>query len=159
MYVIGHTNDSLIKDPFNLGLNQGPRGTKAKPTLVPSMFEERIVGCICKYSVMWLLDNLIMWLFDYPLFKLSIYSSHLCIHLFNLLLFHVSIHFHVELFIHPFMSYICPSVFQAFIFSIHCSSGEPDATYITWMNLKKGPAQRCECGQWYQLIEANPMKV
>ena len=27
----------------------GPGGTKANPTKVPSMDDERIVGCICKY--------------------------------------------------------------------------------------------------------------
>jgi cytochrome c oxidase subunit 5b len=36
-----------IEDPFNMGLNTGPWGTKDKPTLVPSMFEERLVGCVC----------------------------------------------------------------------------------------------------------------
>ena len=29
-------------------VREGPKGTKASPTMVPSMFEERIVGCICK---------------------------------------------------------------------------------------------------------------
>jgi len=28
-----------------------PGGTRDKPTLVPSMFEERIVGCICEFLV------------------------------------------------------------------------------------------------------------
>ena len=27
-------------------------GTKEKPTVVPSMYQERLVGCICKSSVM-----------------------------------------------------------------------------------------------------------
>ena len=28
----------------------GPWGTKEKPQVVPSMFEERIVGCICEFG-------------------------------------------------------------------------------------------------------------
>lgn len=38
-----------IQDPFNMGVIQGEWGTKTKPTVVPSMYEERIVGCICEY--------------------------------------------------------------------------------------------------------------
>ena len=30
--------------------------------------------------------------------------------------------------------------------------GEEDATAINWMILKKGPAQRCECGNFFQLV-------
>ncbi|XP_065916615.1 cytochrome c oxidase subunit 5B, mitochondrial-like [Dysidea avara] len=37
-----------IEDPFNMKIPEGPGGTRGKPTLVPSMFEERIVGCICE---------------------------------------------------------------------------------------------------------------
>jgi len=31
---------------------EGPGGTRDKPTLVPSMFGERIVGCICEFCVL-----------------------------------------------------------------------------------------------------------
>ena len=37
-----------FQDPFNMGVVQGEWGTKAKPTIVPSMYEERLVGCICE---------------------------------------------------------------------------------------------------------------
>ena len=30
--------------------------------------------------------------------------------------------------------------------------GEEDATSINWMILKKGAAQRCECGNFFQLV-------
>ena len=40
-----------MQDPFNMSLNEGPWGTKDKPRLVPSMYEERIVGCICELWV------------------------------------------------------------------------------------------------------------
>jgi len=63
-------------DPFNLNVKKGPAGTKESPTVVPSSFDQRIVGCIC----------------------------------------------------------------------------EEDATAINWMILKKGPAQRCECGNFFQLV-------
>ena len=47
--------------------------------------------------------------------------------------------------------------------SLLCSSpsipGEEDATYINWMMVKKGPPQRCECGHWFELIEAKPTKI
>lgn len=32
-------------------VEKAPGGTKEKPQLVPSMFSERIVGCICKLYV------------------------------------------------------------------------------------------------------------
>ena len=35
-------------DPFNLKVHTGPGGTKVNPTKVPSMDDERIVGCICE---------------------------------------------------------------------------------------------------------------
>ncbi len=72
-----------LEDPFNMKVQTGPMGTKDKPRLVPSMYEERIVGCIC----------------------------------------------------------------------------EEDQSYINWMVLKGGPAQRCECGNWFQLVKANPTKL
>ena len=31
----------------------GPPGTKDKPTEVLSMFDERIIGCVCKYLLIW----------------------------------------------------------------------------------------------------------
>ena len=34
-----------------MGVVHGEWGTKTKPTIVPSMYEERIVGCICKCRV------------------------------------------------------------------------------------------------------------
>jgi len=31
----------------------GPPGTKDKPVEVLSMFDERIIGCVCKYLLIW----------------------------------------------------------------------------------------------------------
>ena len=42
----------LLQDPFNMSVQSGPRGTREKPTLVPSMYDERIVGCICEYRLL-----------------------------------------------------------------------------------------------------------
>lgn len=39
-----------VQDPFNMKVQKAPGGTKDKPQLVPSMYSERIVGCICKYA-------------------------------------------------------------------------------------------------------------
>lgn len=42
--------DSLLagnEDPFNMNVQEGPWGTKTQPKIVPSMYEERLVGCIC----------------------------------------------------------------------------------------------------------------
>ena len=47
MYMISFRNHPF-QDPFNMGVNKGPWGTKAKPTVVPSVFEERLVGCVCE---------------------------------------------------------------------------------------------------------------
>ncbi|XP_057312845.1 cytochrome c oxidase subunit 5B, mitochondrial-like [Hydractinia symbiolongicarpus] len=63
-------------DPFNLNVKKGVPGTLDAPTLVPSMYEERIIGCVC----------------------------------------------------------------------------EEDSTTISWMWLKKGPAVRCKCGNFFQLV-------
>lgn len=35
-------------DPFDLSIKKGVPGTKEAPTLVPSMYDERIVGCVCE---------------------------------------------------------------------------------------------------------------
>ena len=32
-------------------VNTGPMGTRESPTKVPSMSDERLVGCICKYNI------------------------------------------------------------------------------------------------------------
>jgi len=39
-----------MQDPFSMKVPEIPGGTKDKPTLVSSTFEERIVGCICEFS-------------------------------------------------------------------------------------------------------------
>ena len=44
-----------------MGVVQGEWGTKAKPTVVPSMYEERIVGCICECKVQCLVLVCINW--------------------------------------------------------------------------------------------------
>lgn len=36
------------QDPFNMKPYEGPPGTKDKPLEVLSMFDERIIGCICE---------------------------------------------------------------------------------------------------------------
>lgn len=36
-------------DPFNMKVLKKAAGTREQPTLVPSCFDARIVGCICKY--------------------------------------------------------------------------------------------------------------
>lgn len=41
----------LFQDPFNLNVKKGVPGTLDAPTLVPSMYEERIIGCVCKFCV------------------------------------------------------------------------------------------------------------
>jgi len=63
-------------DPFNMNITKGAPGTRDAPTLVPSMYDERIIGCVC----------------------------------------------------------------------------EEEATTIVWMVLKKGGAQRCKCGNFFQLV-------
>lgn len=35
-------------DPFDMHILKRAEGTKDKPTLIPSAFDARIVGCICK---------------------------------------------------------------------------------------------------------------
>jgi len=44
-------------DPFNLNVTRGSRGTRDTPTLVPSLYEERIIGCVCEEestSITWM---------------------------------------------------------------------------------------------------------
>ncbi|XP_066275048.1 cytochrome c oxidase subunit 5B, mitochondrial-like isoform X1 [Branchiostoma lanceolatum] len=69
-----------IADPFSMEINTTPPGTRDSPCQVPSIYERRLVGCVC----------------------------------------------------------------------------EEDATYIQWMWLEKGDAQRCECGHWFQLQGVTP---
>ena len=37
------------QDPFSMSVHKAVWGTKDKPTVVPSMYEERLVGCICEF--------------------------------------------------------------------------------------------------------------
>lgn len=38
-------------------------------------------------------------------------------------------------------------------------SGEEDATMIKWMLVKKGAPQRCDCGHYFVVKDANPIGV
>ena len=38
-----------VKDPFELNVRKRASGTFSDPTLIPSMFEKRLIGCVCKY--------------------------------------------------------------------------------------------------------------
>ncbi|KAM7451936.1 Cytochrome c oxidase subunit 5B [Porites harrisoni] len=45
-----------IEDPFNMKPQRGPPGTKDKPTEVLSIYEDRIIGCVCEpdaTSIVW----------------------------------------------------------------------------------------------------------
>lgn len=37
-----------FQDPFEMNVKKRAKGTKDEPTLIPSMYEKRLVGCICK---------------------------------------------------------------------------------------------------------------
>lgn len=37
-----------IEDPFHLKVKNVPPGTRENPTKVPSVFEKRMIGCICE---------------------------------------------------------------------------------------------------------------
>lgn len=43
-----HVVNNLLQDPFNMKPQRGPPGTKDKPTEVLSIYEDRIIGCVCK---------------------------------------------------------------------------------------------------------------
>lgn len=36
--------------------------------------------------------------------------------------------------------------------------GDDDAIFISWMAVKKGPPQRCDCGLWFKLTEGSSVK-
>ena len=38
----------LRQDPFDMSVRKRAKGTHDQPTLIPSMFDRRMVGCICK---------------------------------------------------------------------------------------------------------------
>ena len=40
---------SSFQDPFEMNVKKRAKGTFDEPTLIPSMMEKRLVGCICKY--------------------------------------------------------------------------------------------------------------
>lgn len=39
------------EDPYHMNAIKRGVSTKEKPTLIPSAFEARIIGCICKFSL------------------------------------------------------------------------------------------------------------
>ncbi|XP_065843346.1 cytochrome c oxidase subunit 5B, mitochondrial-like [Oscarella lobularis] len=46
-----------VEDPFNMSINVIDWGTRANPKKVPSMFDERLVGCVCEpdaVQVLWM---------------------------------------------------------------------------------------------------------
>jgi len=36
------------EDPFEMNVKKRAKGTKDEPTLIPSMYDKRLVGCICE---------------------------------------------------------------------------------------------------------------
>jgi len=38
-----------VKDPFEINVKKRASGTFNDPTLIPSMYEKRMIGCVCKY--------------------------------------------------------------------------------------------------------------
>nr|AIU94781.1 hypothetical protein [Phragmatopoma lapidosa] len=45
------------EDPFEMNVKRRAKGTKDEPTLIPSMYERRLVGCICEedsLSINWM---------------------------------------------------------------------------------------------------------
>ena len=38
------------QDPFEMNVKKRAKGTVDEPTLIPSLYEKRLVGCICKYD-------------------------------------------------------------------------------------------------------------
>ncbi|PVD22985.1 hypothetical protein C0Q70_16245 [Pomacea canaliculata] len=45
------------EDPFEMNVKKRAKGTKDEPTLIPSMYEKRLVGCICEedaVSINWM---------------------------------------------------------------------------------------------------------
>lgn len=49
-----------MQDPFNLKPYEGPPGTKDKPLEVFSMFDDRIMGCVCKCLIIWDFEGLLV---------------------------------------------------------------------------------------------------
>ena len=39
------------QDPFEMNVKKRAKGTVDEPTLIPSLYEKRLVGCICKYAM------------------------------------------------------------------------------------------------------------
>jgi len=37
-------------------------------------------------------------------------------------------------------------------------TGEEDSVSINWMFLYKGEPKRCQCGNWFKLVELDPSK-
>ncbi len=38
----------IEQDPFEMDVRKRAKGTLEEPTLIPSLFEKRLVGCICE---------------------------------------------------------------------------------------------------------------
>ena len=57
------------------------------------------------------------------------------------------------------MRYYCDPIFIFWCACVCVCAGDEDSTFIMWMNLKKGAAQRCGCGHWFQLVQANSTKL
>jgi cytochrome c oxidase subunit 5b len=48
------------EDPFEMNVKKRTKGTLNDPTLIPSMYEKRLVGCVCEedaISIQWMFLN------------------------------------------------------------------------------------------------------
>jgi len=41
---------------------------------------------------------------------------------------------------------------------VNDAAGEEDSVSINWMFLYKGEAKRCQCGNWFKLVELDASK-
>ena len=37
----------ILQDPFDMKIRKRAKGTKEEPTIIPSIYHYRLVGCIC----------------------------------------------------------------------------------------------------------------
>jgi len=37
-----------VDDPFEMNVRKRARGTKDEPTIVPTMYDRRLIGCVCE---------------------------------------------------------------------------------------------------------------
>lgn len=133
-----------FQDPFEMNVKKRAKGTVDEPTLIPSLYEKRLVGCICKFCFFIYVLMAHCSFTEYCVYFLSVSLDSKCF-IINAPRWKGKINGNKKY-------YNNVTIPQQLKMVLVCA-GEEDAVSINWMYLHKGEPRRCECGYWFKLVD------